>query len=98
GEDVLEEAANELLSGEGTVLELVSGRLFVSESDSAIMKLAQAVVGDSDAKDVRSEILKGLSARADGLRVDHPGFAPDALLDLSEESGLFQLLTKLGAE
>ena len=35
-EDVLEEAADELFGGDGAMLELVSGRLFVRESDVAI--------------------------------------------------------------
>ena len=95
---MLEETTDELWGADSAVAELVSGRVFVGESDVALMQLAEAVIGDSDAKDVRSEILEGLSARADGLRVDHPGFAPDALLDLSEERGLFQGVTKLGAE
>ena len=61
-EDVLQEAADELLGIEGAVAELVSGRLFVGESDPTIFQLTDAVVADSDAEDVRSEILEGLSA------------------------------------
>ena len=38
-EDMLEEAADELLGGDGATLELVSGRLFVSESDLALMRV-----------------------------------------------------------
>jgi len=38
GEDVLEEATNELMSGEGATLELVGGRLFVRESDRALLQ------------------------------------------------------------
>jgi hypothetical protein len=60
GEHMLEEATDELLSSDGATLELVRGRLFISESDLAIMQLAQAVVADSDAKDVGGEILEGL--------------------------------------
>jgi hypothetical protein len=37
-EDVLEEATDELLSGEGAMLELVSGRVFVRESDRALLQ------------------------------------------------------------
>jgi len=37
-EDVLEEATDELFSGEGATFELVSGRLFVSESDRALVQ------------------------------------------------------------
>jgi len=40
-EDVLEEAADELLCLEGAVLELVRGRLFVRESELIIFQFAQ---------------------------------------------------------
>ena len=37
-EHVLEEATDELFGGDGARLELVSGRLFVRESDLALMQ------------------------------------------------------------
>jgi len=37
-EHMLEEATDELLSGEGATLELVSGRLFVRESNRALLQ------------------------------------------------------------
>ena len=61
-EHVLEEATDELLGGDGATLELISGRLFVRESDLAIMEVAEAVVAEGHAKDVRGEILEGLLA------------------------------------
>src|SRR5712692_7291927 len=97
-EQVLEEATDELLGGDGAVLELISGRLFERESDLAIFQLAQAVVADSDAKDVRGEILESLLATADGFGMDHPIFAPEARRDCREQSSLFQFIAKLGAE
>lgn len=57
-EDVLEEAADELLCLEGAVLELVRGRLFVRESELIIFQFAQAVVAHGNAKDVGGEILE----------------------------------------
>src|SRR5438445_11456073 len=86
-EDVLEEATNELLGGEGTRLELVSGRLFVSESNVAIFQLAEAVVTEGHAKDVRGKIAEGMGAGADGFGMDHPGFVPEAGRELSKEVG-----------
>ena len=65
-QDVLEEATDELLGGEGAILELISGGVFVGERDLAIMQLAEAVVTEGHAKDVRSEIAEGLLAGADG--------------------------------
>ena len=78
GQDVLEEAANELFGGDGGVLNSIGGGLFKGESDEAIFQFAEAVVADSDAKDVRGEVLKGLLAGADGLGVDHPRLAPNS--------------------
>jgi len=98
GEHVLEEATDELLGTDGAMLELVSGRLFVRESDSALLQFTEAVVTEGDAKDARSEILESLYATANGLAMDHPVFVPDGGRDLSKEIGLFQGVTKLGAE
>ena len=61
-QDVLEEATNELKGRDGATLELVSGGVFVRESDLAIMQAAEAVVTEGHAKDVRGEILEGLLA------------------------------------
>ena len=97
-QDVLEEAADELLGRDGAALELRSGRLFVLKSDVAIFELAKAVVADSDAKDVRGEILEGALATADCLAVNYPVFFPDAPIDLSKQPGLFQRVTELAAE
>ena len=58
----MEEAPDELLGTHGATLELGGGRLFVRESDLAIMQLAEAVVGDRDAEDIRGEIFEGLLA------------------------------------
>ena len=59
---MLEEAADELLGAECAVAKLISGGLFVGERDVPIFQVAQAVVADGDAEDVRGEILEGLSA------------------------------------
>src|SRR6266404_3994826 len=80
-EHVLEEATDELCGGHGGVHKLVSGRFFVGESEVAVLQLAEAVVTDGDAEDVRGEILESLSAGANGFGVDHPGLAPDGEQD-----------------
>ena len=45
-EDVLEEAADEFLSTESSTLELVGVRLFIGESDVALLEFTQAWSGD----------------------------------------------------
>ena len=95
---MLEEAADELFSGDRTTLNLIGGRLFISESDVPIFQLAQAVVADSDAKDVRGEILEGLCATADGFGMNYPILAPEVRSNCREQPGLFQCIAKLGAE
>ena len=97
-EDVLEEAADELLGGDGATLELVGSRFLVIESDVAIFETDQATIGDGHAKDVRSKVFESGEAAADRLGVDHPSWLPDAGRNGREQFGLFQLITKLGAE
>jgi len=84
GKDVLEEATDELCGSDGAMLELISGGVFVRESDLALMQLAEAVVADGHAKDVRSEILEGCFTGADRLRVDDPFLFPSLLIHLIE--------------
>lgn len=94
----MEEATDELCGSHFIGLELVSGRLFIGESDVAVLQLTEAVVADSDAKDVRGEILEGWFAGAYGFGMHDPVFAPDARLGLSKQVGLLELITKLGAK
>jgi len=98
GEHMLEEATDELLGGEGATPGLVSGGLFVSESDLAIMEAAEAAVTEGHAKDVRGEILESGFTGADWFGMHDPVFAPDMGVDQGEQFGLFQFITKLGAE
>src|SRR5450759_6028562 len=77
-QDVLEEATDELFRAHSAVLDLISGRLFISESDVAVLQLEEAVVADSDAKDVRGEVLKRGLARTDRLAVNYPPLFPYA--------------------
>src|SRR5215203_5466587 len=98
GEHVLEEATDELFSRDGATLELVRGRLFVSESDLATVQLVQAIVTDSNAKDVRGEIFEGLLTRAHRFGMHDPVSAPDVRSDSREQFRLLQLVAKLGAK
>lgn len=98
GEHVLEEAADELLGTDGALFELISGGVFIRESDLASLQLAEAVVAEGDAKDVRGEILESFGARAHRLRVNHPIFTPDAGRYLSKKFSLLEGIAELGAE
>ena len=62
GQDVLEEAANELFGGDGAVLNSIGGGLFIRESEVTVFELAETGVADRHAEDVRGEILEGLCA------------------------------------
>ena len=58
---MLEEATDELLSRDRAALNVIGGRLFIGESDVAVLQLTEAVVADSDAKDVGGEVLESLA-------------------------------------
>jgi hypothetical protein len=80
-EDVLEEAADELFSGERDSLDLFGGGFLVLESNvTVLVELAEAAIAEGHAKDVRSEILESGSAIANRLTVNHPLLFPDALV------------------
>lgn len=54
GEDVLEEAVNEFVGGEGTELDLASVGRAITEGDLVIFELNEAAVGDGNAEDIGS--------------------------------------------
>ena len=58
----MQKAANELFRRQRATLQLLSGRLFIGESEVAVFEFAQPVVADGDAKDVRSEVFESLLA------------------------------------
>src|SRR5215813_3938534 len=77
GQDVLKEAADKLLGGNGRESGLSSGRILVGKSDLAILEGEDAAIADGAAKDVRSEVFEGGLAGAYRRRVNDPIFAPD---------------------
>lgn len=97
-EHMLEEAMDELFSGERSGLDLLGGRFFVLKRDLPVAALAQAMVAERDAKDVGSKILASGEAGADCLAVNHPVLLPNAAGDRGAEAGLSQSRTKLAAE
>ena len=71
-------------AGRVATLDLVSGRFFVVKVTAPFSQLAQAIVGEGDAKDVRGEILEGGEAGADRQAVNHPVFFPDCAARLGQ--------------
>ena len=59
GQDVLKEAADKLLGGNGRESGLISGRILVGKSHLAILEGEDPAIADGDAKDVRSEVFEG---------------------------------------
>ena len=86
GQDVLKEAADKLLGGNGRESGLISGRILVGKSHLAILEGEDPAIADGDAKDVRSEVFEGGGACAYRLRVNDPIFAPDLLIKEMEET------------
>jgi hypothetical protein len=64
GQDVLKEAADKLLGGNGRESGPISGRILVGKSHLAILEGEDPAIADGDAKDVRSEVFEGGLARA----------------------------------
>ncbi len=94
----MQEATNELFGSDGATLELVRGRLFVSESDLTILQLAQAVIAEGHAKDVRGEIFESLLTRAYRLGMHDPVLLPHSGVDLRKEFRLLEAIAELGAK
>ncbi len=88
GQDVLEEAVDELIGGEGTEFDLAGSGRAVTKGDLVVFELDQTAVADGDSKDVRSQILEGSAAVANRYAVDHPLLLPDGSRDIVGEAGI----------
>jgi len=86
GQDMLEEAPNELDDIEGELSHAVAVFLAVGESDGAIFDGHDSGVGDSHSEDIRCEVFQGCLTVADGLTVDVPGDVPDGGVYFIEQS------------
>ena len=100
GQNVLEEAADELLGVEGAGLERAGVGGTVVKGDLAVGQAPDTPVGDGDAKDVGSEVAHGREAVADRLAVDNPIFVPHIRGDIGKEvgSGFAQGVAELGTK
>jgi hypothetical protein len=80
GQNVLEEAAHELLAGDAAHPPSVGLALLVADDDGLIVEADDAGVGDGDAEDVAGEVAEhGLLGLALGRAVDDPGLGPGGL-------------------
>ena len=69
GQDVLEEAAHELLAGDAAHPPAVGFAMLVADGDSLVVEADDASVGDRDAEDVAGKIIEhGLLAFAQGVQ------------------------------
>jgi len=91
-QDMLEEALDEMLHGEGTGLELVGVRGAVLEGDLGSLQAAamidgnQAPVAEGDAVDVGSQVFEGSLAVPHPFAVDDPFAPPDVWGDFCVEN------------
>jgi hypothetical protein len=91
-QDVLEEALDEMLHGEGTSFELASICGAVLESDLGSLQAAtlidgeQAPVAESNAVDVGSQVFESSLPIANWFAVDNPCSLPDFFGDVCVES------------
>jgi len=77
GQDVLEEAAHELLTIEGANAPAIGLAVVVAERDGVLVEADDARIGDGNAKDVTREISKDrLLALAPWGDPDDPGYSP----------------------
>jgi len=76
GQDMLQEAADELLSWKRAHSEFAGFGGAVAKRHLSIGQFQNAVVADGDAKDVRRQVPQGREATADRLAMHHPGLSP----------------------
>jgi len=90
GEQMQEEAAQELIQGYGhQFLLIVVSRVPPAKGDLAVGQRDQSMVGDGDAVGVTAEILEHILGAPEGwFGVDHPVFAKQRSQPGGEESGL----------
>ena len=77
GQDMLEEAAHELLAGDAAGPPSVGFAMLVADGDGLVVEPDDTGVGDRDAEDVAGEVIEhGLLALAPGRAMDDPGLGP----------------------
>ncbi len=95
---MLQESADELHDFEGEDSWAITVRLAIANENGAVLDFDDARVGDGDFEDVGGEVFEACFAGRYRLAVDVPVALPDFRGDLIEATGLFDLITELGAE
>jgi hypothetical protein len=98
GQDVLEEAVDELFGREGAEGGLAGRRRAVTESDLVVFEFDQAAIADGDSKDVGSQVLESSAAIADRFTVDDPILLPDGGRDIVGEVRSLKNVMEFGPE
>ena len=98
GQDVLEEAVDELFGREGAERDLAGIGRAVAKGDLVVFEFYQAAVVDGDPEDVGSQVLEGSAAVADRFTVDDPILLPDGNRDIVGEVGFLESVMEFGPE
>ena len=93
---MLQKTTDELLGDEGANPGLTCAGLSVTEGDLSMGQLEDTLVTDGHPKDVRSQILQGSHAIADGLTVNDPILLPGFRRHQGKQPSLLQSITELG--
>lgn len=97
GQDMLEEATEELQDLQRSGAVEVGAVLPILKRDGTVFDLHDAAIGDGDLEDVRRQVFERGVAFTDGLGVHIPVHGPDFGVDSIEESGSFHSVTELGS-
>jgi len=78
GQDVLQEAADEILGAESDALDLLGPIVPVTEGHLALIEAFDPAIGDGDPEDVAAQVIEHLLSLAGVLAVEHPVVFPDS--------------------
>jgi hypothetical protein len=98
GQDVLEEAVDELFGGESAERGLAGIGRAVAKGDLIVFEFYQAAVADGDPEDVGSQVLEGSAAIADRFAVDDLLLLPDGGRDIVGKAGSLKSAKEFGPE
>ena len=98
GQDVLEEAVDELFGRECAELELSSIGRAVAKGDLVVFEFYQAAVADGDTEDVGSQVLEGSPSITNRFAVDDPLLLPDGGGDIVGDAGFLEGVLEFGPE